>query len=135
MDPSLPAPTHYLGIAGLGESAAELPLSDPKAGLFGYDRTVTFKDLKRGAARTIALAEGLDGGPWTAGGRATVRGLVVGQLPFVDEGGQFASNHSAGTNVAFADASVRVFTSSVSPHVVETLVTLAARGDVPAFDD
>src|SRR5262245_41999091 len=33
-----PFPTHYVGIAGLGEDAAALPLANQRAGYFGYDR-------------------------------------------------------------------------------------------------
>jgi hypothetical protein len=140
---SLPSPTHYVGVAGLGEEAAELPLSDPRAGLFGYDRIVSLGNLKRGTSTTLAIAEVLDGGPWTAGGRATIRGLSVGQAPYLGEAGQFTSLHRSGkltwpspivTNVALADASVRGLTAAVSPEVVEKLVTIAGNESVGWFD-
>jgi hypothetical protein len=121
--PSLPTLTHYVGIAGVGENAAVLLLVDPKAGFFGYDRKVTTKDMKHGPETTIALIEALDGGPWTAGGRATIRGLTP-EIHSFGIAGQFASNHSAGTNVLFGDASVRVMTS-VSPQVLEAMAVLA----------
>src|SRR3954453_23170793 len=37
-DPDQASPTHYVGLTGVGGDAAELPLSDKRAGLFGYDR-------------------------------------------------------------------------------------------------
>lgn len=136
--PDLPYPTSFVGVAGLGESAAELPLSDPRAGLFGYDRRPSPKDVKDGLSTTLLAAEVLDGGPWTAGGRATVRGLVSGR-PYLGEGGQFAGGHRGGeltgprpvvTNVAFADGHARPLTDAVSPAVLEGLATIAGGEDV-----
>jgi prepilin-type processing-associated H-X9-DG protein len=128
--PDLPCPTNYLGVAGVGEDAAELPLTDPRAGFFGYDRRLTQKDLKDGAATTLMLAEAVDGGPWSAGGKATVRGLAADGRPYLGRGGQFTSLHGAATNVAFADASVRPLTASVSPRVLEALATVAGGEEV-----
>jgi hypothetical protein len=122
--PDLPCPTNYLGVAGVGEGAAELLLSDPRAGFFGYDRRLARNDLKDGAATTLMLAEAVDGGPWTAGGKATVRGLAADGRPYLGKGGQFTSLHRA-TNVAFADCSVRPLTAAVSPRVLEALATVA----------
>jgi prepilin-type processing-associated H-X9-DG protein len=133
--PSMPSLTHYVGVAGLGEAAANLPLIDPKAGLFGYDREVALKDLKHGAATTMAVAETLDGGPWTAGGHATVRGLVLDRLPYVGVDGQFTSNHAAGTNILFADASVRTMTASAAKTVIEAMATIAGDEAAARFDE
>jgi prepilin-type processing-associated H-X9-DG protein len=137
--PELPCPTDYVGIAGVGEDAAGLPLSDRRAGLFGYDRKVSRGDMKDGEATTMAVAEVPDGGPWTAGGRATVRGLEAGP-PYLGEGGQFAGRHRSGeffprsrrpvTNVLFADGSVRSLTPAVSPEVFEALATIAGGEEV-----
>ncbi len=139
-DPSLPGPTHYVGVSGLGGDAAELPIADPKTGFFGYDRKLSLQDIKDGAATTMAVTEVMNGGPWTAGGWATVRGLVAGDEPYVGEGGQFASKHWDGStiavsrpvmiNVLFADGSVRPITSSVSPKVFEALATIAGAEQV-----
>ena len=48
----LPSPTHFVGIAGVGEAAGELPLSDPGAGFFGYDRRIKVEDIKDGTGTT-----------------------------------------------------------------------------------
>jgi prepilin-type processing-associated H-X9-DG protein len=133
--PGLPCPTNYLGVAGVGEEAADLPLTDPRAGFFGYDRRLTQADLKDGAATTLMLAEEIGGGPWTAGGKATVRGLVAGGRPYLGKGGQFTSLHGGVTNVAFADASVRPLTAAVSPKVLEALATVAGGEEVGGLDD
>ncbi len=134
-DPSLPGPTHYVGIAGLGENAAELPLSDPRAGFFGFERKLSLPDIKDGAATTMAVTEVMNGGPWTAGGWATVRGLIADDQPYVGMRGQFGSMHWGGgaftvsrpvaINVLFADGSVRPITAPVSAEVFEALATVA----------
>jgi prepilin-type processing-associated H-X9-DG protein len=143
--PNLPCPMHYLGIAGVGDNAAELPLTDPRAGFVGYDRKVTPRDLKDGEATTMVVAEAIDGGPWTAGGRATLRGLSPTGPSYLGEGGQFSSFHRrAGglfpvtqpvvVNVLFADGSVHRLSASVSPQVFEALATIAGNEAVDPFD-
>jgi prepilin-type processing-associated H-X9-DG protein len=139
--PAEPKPsqlTCYVGVAGLGESAAELPLGDPRAGFFGYDRTISDKDVKDGTSNTLAVTEVTDGGQFTAGGRATVRGLAGGS-PYLGAGGQFPSRHHGGdsywsrpvvTNVAFADGHARSLTDAVSPTLFEALATIAGGEDV-----
>ncbi len=130
--------TDYVGIAGVGEKAAELPLRDPSCGCFGYDRIVSLQDIKDGASTTMLAVEVIDGGPWTAGGHATVRGLVAGNRPYLGLDGQFTSLHPEGilfgsqriTNVLFADGSVRRFTVSTSPRVFEALATIAGGEEV-----
>jgi hypothetical protein len=139
-DPQWPSPTHYVGVAGLGERAAELPLSDPHGGFFGYDRQVSIRDIKDGRATTMAVVEVIDGQSWTAGGWATVRGVVPSEQPYLAEGGQFASLHRGGglfpryqptvTNVLFADGSLRALTGAVAPQVFESLATIAGGEDV-----
>jgi len=142
--PHLPGVTHYRGIAGVGEDAAELPLSDRRSGFFGYDRKLTRDDIKDGMSTTIAVVEVADGEPWTAGGRATVRGLATDGPPYFGEGGQFASNHgrhrfpfpnSRTTSVLFVDGSVRTLTASVSPRVFEALATIAGSQEIDGFED
>jgi prepilin-type processing-associated H-X9-DG protein len=142
--PLLPCPTHYVGLAGVGPDVASLPLSDHRAGIFGYDRRVSRADIKDGDSTTMALAEVTDGGPWTAGGGATIRGLVPG-APYLGEGGQVSSFHRGGdsfawsppvvTNVAFADGSVRRVTAAISPELFEALATIAGREEVEAIPE
>ena len=128
MSPDLPSLTHYVGIAGIGERAAELPLSDSRVGFFGYDRKMSQGDIKDGLATTLMVGEVVDGGPWTAGGRWTTRGLSPGS-PYLGEGGQFTSLHGP-ANLVFADGSVRPLSESVSPTVFEALATIAGNEDV-----
>lgn len=136
--------THYVGIAGTSSDAASLTLDDRRCGVFGYDRKITLKDITDGTNNTLLAAEtATDNGPWTAGGRATVRGLDTGGGPYFGESGQFNSVHrernflsvTRSTNVAFADGSVRKFSDAVSPQVFEALATIAGGEKVEPFVD
>ena len=69
--------TSYVGLAGVGRDAAELPRGNRLAGIFGYDRIVRRDDLTAGATQTLMATEtGRDNGPWTAGGSPTVAALT-----------------------------------------------------------
>jgi prepilin-type processing-associated H-X9-DG protein len=130
-------PTHYLGITGVGKNAAELPLEDPKAGFFGYERKVSLKDIKDDHATTLMVMEtAWASGAWTAGGPATVRGLDPEGTPYLGVPGQFGGNHPGGANAVFADASVHFLQSSLDPQVVEAMATIAGGEEIilPVWD-
>jgi hypothetical protein len=119
--PDAPAPTQYVGIAGLGPDAALLPVPlvpaavPPRAGCFRYDAPTPFEAVTDGLSQTLLLGERSgDLGPWLRGGPATVRGLddSPGAPPLIGAGGQFGGNHLTGANWALADGSVRFFSAS-----------------------
>ena len=122
-DPNLaPGHTDYVGLAGVGPDAATLPLSDPNAGMFGYDRTVKRSDLTAGTSETLMATEtGRANGPWTAGGPPTVRGVDPADAPYIGPGRAFGGLHAGGLNVLFADGSAEFMQDGVSPHVFEML--------------
>jgi prepilin-type processing-associated H-X9-DG protein len=81
-----PGVTNYVGVAGVGDDAAALPQGHPRAGFFGYDRTLTLADLKplvdedktkaTGTGYKLMVVETMvHVGPWIAGGPPTVRGV------------------------------------------------------------
>jgi hypothetical protein len=135
-----PALTHYVGVAGVGRDAAALPAADPKAGFFGYDRTVARCDIKDGTSNTLTVIETSDdNGPWAAGGQATVRGLDPDAQPYLGRGRPFGTVHYAprfvGTaqapaNAAFADGLVRTLNESISARTFEALATIASGEEV-----
>src|SRR5437899_3936022 len=65
-----PAPTQYVGIAGLGTDAATLTLvppapAPPRAGCFRYDAPTPFEAITDGLSQTLLLGERSgDLGPW-----------------------------------------------------------------------
>ena len=128
----VPGLTHYVGIAGIGDDAAFLPVGDKRAGFFGYDRKTCLDDIKDGTSTTLLVVETTrDNGPWTKGGRATVRGLGPDQGPYLGRDGQFGSrHHGAVTNVVFVDASVKFVRVEMAPGVFEALATIAGGEEV-----
>jgi len=117
--------THYVGVAGVGADAPHLPASDPRAGVFGYQRVVRLEDIPDGASHTAAII-GASGrlGPWAAGGPATVRPLT--ERPYINGPDGFGSGQPHGMLVGMADGSVRFISADIDPVVLEQL---AAMGD------
>jgi prepilin-type processing-associated H-X9-DG protein len=123
------APTHYVGIAGIGPDAASLARTDPRAGFFGYERRLTLQDIRGRTSTLLVAAETSRAeGSWIAAGPATVRGLDPDGLPYL--GGQFGGLHRKGTNALFADGSVRFIPPDVSPQVIEALAVLRGSEDL-----
>ncbi len=121
-----PFATNYLGIAGVGKDAVQLPLDDPKAGFFGYDRKISFEDIKDGTCYSlIAVETAWPGGAWTAARPDTVRGLDREASPYFDVPGQFGGNHRGGTNVLLADGSVHFLKTPFDPATFEAMATIA----------
>jgi prepilin-type N-terminal cleavage/methylation domain-containing protein len=129
--PAAGALTHYVGVAGVGPDAATLPAADPRAGLFGYDRAISFKDIKDGTSNTLmALETAKDNGPWAEGGTATVRGLDPTTRPYLGQGRPFGIRHTPssrqeGANALMADASTRYLNGQISAATLEALATIA----------
>jgi Protein of unknown function (DUF1559)/Domain of unknown function (DUF4190) len=124
--------THYVGLAGVGRDAAELPRGDPRAGIFGYDRVVRGADLKAGATQTLLATEtARDNGPWTAGGSPTVRGLDRTDAPYIGPGRAFGGMHPHGLNVLRADGGADFMTDDTAPSFFETLTRVWREGEAP----
>ncbi|QEH34622.1 hypothetical protein OJF2_31630 [Aquisphaera giovannonii] len=132
----MPGWTWYVGIAGLGPDAPELPVGHPRAGVFGYDRRTKPADITDGLATTLLIAEtDVDNGPWTAGGPTTVRGLDPSRKPYIGPGRPFGGFHPGSVVVAFADGSVRPLRDTIDPKVFEALSTAAGGEALPAAWD
>jgi prepilin-type processing-associated H-X9-DG protein len=127
--------TSYIGMAGVGLDAAAYALEDPRAGFFGYDRTLTvsFKlnqgqlqdDLPAGLSHTITVAETLqDLGPWAAGGPSTVRGLDPDEQSYFGPGRPYGGLHPKGVNLLWADASVRFQSDAFPAHLFREQVRI-----------
>ncbi len=128
--------TSYAGIAGAGSDAAYLPISDPRCGIFGYDRTVRVEDVKDGLANTLLFLETRrDTGPWAAGGPATVRGIEPDDEPLIGPGcafglhfGEkrwFVGRRKTSAMAAMADGSVHAIGSGTNAEVLAALATIA----------
>lgn len=115
--------THFVGIAGVGRDAAGLPQSDPRAGMFGWKRSVSVADVADGLSNTWMIS-GVQAnfGAWAGGGEATVRGVGDGELIGGPEGFGIGDNHSM--PILMADGSVRELSSQTDREVVRALATL-----------
>lgn len=125
--------THYVGMAGIGPDAADLPRDDPRAGIFGYRESRPLTDVPDGASNTIATV-GVSGklGSWAAGGAATVRGFA--QKPYINGPDGFGSGQPGGMYVGMADGSSRFLSADIDPTVLEQLATAAGGEAVPPLE-
>lgn len=119
------APTHYVGIAGLGADAPTLPVGHKRAGVFGYNRKTGFRDILDGTSNTMMTAEASKNfGAWAAGGSDTIRAFT--KKPYINGpdgiGGPWSN---PGCHVGIADGSVRFVSDKIDPSVVEALSTIA----------
>lgn len=128
-----PAPTQFVGLAGIGNDAAELSVTGSipdRAGCFRYD-TPTPLALVRdndGLSNTFLFAEtGNDLGPWIRGGFSTVRGLDVsdGAKRPLGLGGQFGGNYPGVAGFGRADGSANFFADRMSVEVLRAHLTIA----------
>jgi prepilin-type processing-associated H-X9-DG protein len=126
-------PTEYIGIAGIGEDAAELSTDDPRAGFFGYERRIFSGNLAK-STLLLAMETSRATGAWTAAGPSTVRGLApVGLHLGID--GQFGGNHRGIANAVFADGSVHPLRESMDPQVLEAIATIKGSEGVGTIDE
>lgn len=129
--PDAPAPTCYVGVAGLGADAATLALSPnapPRAGAWRYDSPTPFDRIADGLSQTLLLGETADSpGPWLRGGPSTVRGFddSPGAKALLGAGGQFGGFFPNAAHFALCDGSVRAFTPQTTPSVLLKLATIA----------
>ncbi len=115
--------THYVGLAGLGEDGPTLPVGDPKAGVFAYDRETRFQDITDGTSNTICVGEALNVGPWGQGGNSTIRPLT--ETPYINGPDGFGGYHAGGCVFLFCDGSVRFISENIDETVMEGLTTIS----------
>lgn len=131
LNPSIPmmstdnkyAPTHYVGLAGLGKDAALLPITSKRAGVFGYNRKTRFRDITDGTSNTIMISEASkDFGAWGAGGSATIRSLT--KKRYINGPDGIGSPFAGGCNMLLGDGSVRFISQNINANTLEALVTI-----------
>jgi hypothetical protein len=120
--------THFAGMSGVEDRrnvvAAQLPRTDPRAGVFGYDRVAKVADITDGTANTILMVgTGEVAAPWVQGGGATIRGA---RQPYFDKFTGFGSRGlpAPGAFVLMADGSARVVSATIDPEIFKAMCTI-----------
>jgi hypothetical protein len=126
MNPSLaafPGATHYVGIGGITEEGPTAKLPSKIAGMFGYDREVSFRNILDGTSNSFMVAES-DGstGAWGQGGSATIRSFT--QQPYIKGPDGIGGPAIGGTHFLLGDGSVRFVSENTDSTVIEALSTI-----------
>ena len=116
--------THYIGIAGLGADAADLPPDNPRAGFFGYEPRLTRVDKGNLTNTLVALETIQIEGSWTAGGTPTVRGLERTATPCLGADRQLAASIAVAPTHCLRMGSVRFLLDSVDSTLLDSMVTI-----------
>jgi hypothetical protein len=116
--------THFVGVAGVGEDAADLPVDHPRAGVFGNARTTRLEDIRDGASNTLmVMGVTNDLGSWAAGGAATVRPLT--HEPYVNGPDGFGTGSTDRMAVLKADGSVVEMSAATDPRIFRRMAAMA----------
>jgi hypothetical protein len=120
--------THFTGISGIEDKrnvlAAELPRSDPRAGVFGYRGVAKPSEITDGTSNTLMMiGAGELAAPWVQGGGATVRGA---REPYFDKLSGFGTRGGSqpGSMAMMADGSVRQIPANIDPKVFRAMCTI-----------
>jgi Protein of unknown function (DUF1559) len=120
--------SHFAGMSGVEDGrnvvAAEFPRSDPRAGIFGYDKIAKASDITDGASQTIMIVgTGEVVAPWVQGGGATIRGA---RQPYFDKYTGIGSKGlpKTGAYVMFADGSARFISADINPEIFKAMCTM-----------
>lgn len=128
MHPSLtddgegPGPTHYVGLAGVGQDGPELPVDHARAGMFAHNRRTRLRDVRDGTSNTVMISEASRPGVWAQGGLSSYRPIT--RKPYINGPDGIGGPSPGGCNMAFGDGSVRFISENIDPEVFEALNTI-----------
>ncbi|HET6323959.1 MAG TPA: DUF1559 domain-containing protein [Planctomycetaceae bacterium] len=116
--------THFAGVAGVGTDAADLPIGNPRAGIFGNGRSTRLQDIRDGASNTLMVV-GVTGdlGSWAASGTPSVRAFT--REPYVNGPDGIGTGSPDRMLVLKADGSVQEFSSKTDPRVLRRMAAMA----------
>ena len=127
------APTHYVGLAGIGKDGPTLPLGHKRAGVFAYNRTCKFRDITDGTSNTAMTSEctGRSSGSWAQGGYSSLRSLT--QKPYINGPDGIGGPYRGGCHIGMADGSVRFVSENIDSKVFEAINTISGGEIVDEF--
>lgn len=114
--------THYVGVAGLGADGPTLPVDDPRAGVFAYDRVTRISNITDGLSNTLMVGEAGWTGPWGRGGPSTIRPFT--ETPYINGSDGFGGYHQGGCNFLFCDGAVRFISEEADDSIMEGMATI-----------
>jgi len=115
--------TDYVGIAGKTEDGPTAELPSKIAGVFGYNRKTSMRDIQDGTSNTVMVAESTGStGPWGQGGASTIRPFT--QQPYINGPDGIGGPYIGGCHMLLADGSVRFISENIDPTVMENLSTI-----------
>jgi hypothetical protein len=116
--------THFVGVAGVGVDAADLPIDHPRAGIFGNGRNTRLEDIRDGASNTLmVVGVTRDLGSWAAAGTPTVRAFT--REPYVNGPDGFGTGSADRMLVLKADGSVQEMSAKTDPRIFRRMAAMA----------
>lgn len=116
--------SHFVGLAGVGADAPNLPADHSRAGIFRRHSPTKLEDVTDGLSQTIAVL-GIESGfgSWAEGGPATMRPLTA--EPYLRGPDGFGTGSADGMAVLMADGSVRQLSAATDPRLMRRLAAMA----------
>lgn len=116
--------THFVGVAGVGPDAANLPVDHPRSGIFGTNRITKVEHVTDGLSDTLLLM-GVEEqlGPWSAAGPTTIRPLTA--EPYLHGPDGLGTGQAEGQFVLLADGAVKFLAAETDPILMRRMAAMA----------
>jgi hypothetical protein len=129
--------THFVGLSGIGDDAAELPDKPEYAnrlGIFGYERETALADVVDGLDKTIFMIQVRPNNarPWIRGGGATVQG--VSETNSFEAFNCLQPSLDYGAYAIMCDGSIRFVKAGIPDALFKAMVTYKAKDSTEGID-
>lgn len=130
--------THFVGLAGIGDDAAELldkPEYSNRLGIFGYERETAVTDVVDGLDKTIFMIQVRPNiaRPWIRGGGATVQG--VAETNSFEAFNCLQPNLDYGAFAIMCDGSIRFVKAGIPDDLFKAMVTYKGKDSTARIDE
>ncbi|MCA8986957.1 MAG: hypothetical protein KDA78_04920 [Planctomycetaceae bacterium] len=114
---------HFVGIAGVGHDAPDLPVTHPRAGIFARNRSTRVEDVKDGLSQTWMISGIVSQFTSWADGEHMIRPLT--KAPYINGPDGFGSDSPDQMLILMADGSVRSVSSETSEVILRRMAAIA----------